>query len=60
MRKIRAASNFKATPIKKYSTKLGPVPEKKLTVPLSPRLQTHERATFKEESAQAVTEQSDG
>ena len=43
----------------KYSAKLGQVAEKKLTVPLSPKLQTHERAAFKEESAYAGTEQSD-
>ena len=59
MRQIRAANNFKATPIMKYSAKLGQVAEKKLTVPLSPKLQTHERAAFKEESAYAGTEQSD-
>lgn len=33
VRKIRAACNFKATPIKKYKLSLGSVPQKKLTVP---------------------------
>ena len=53
IKRIRAQSNFKATPIRKYSNKLGNVSEKKLTVPKSPRLQTQERAVFKDESASA-------
>ena len=52
VRKIRAQSNFKATPIKKYKMSLGVVPERKLTVPVSPKLQTLERAAFKDESAE--------
>ena len=47
VRKIRAESNFKATPIKHYSSKLGVVPEKKLTVPREPKLQTHGRAALR-------------
>ena len=50
IKRIRANSNFKATPIKKYKMVMGQVEEKKLTVPREPRLQTHERAAFKDES----------
>ena len=38
VRKIRAASNFKATPIKHYRIVMGNVPERKLTVPQEPKL----------------------
>jgi len=38
VRKIRAASTFKATPIMKYKNTLGAVPERKLTVPVPPKL----------------------
>ena len=36
IRKISAASNFKATPIKKYRNTLGTVTDKSLTVPVGP------------------------
>ena len=49
IKKIRAQSNFKATPIKKYKNNLGEVQMKKLTVPKSPVLETKERALFKDE-----------
>ena len=47
VRKIREQSNFKATPIKHYKNNLGAVPEKKLTVPVEPKLQTYQRAAMK-------------
>lgn len=49
IKKIRAESNFKATPIKKYKLTLGEVPLKKLTEATSPKLQTTERAAVKDE-----------
>ena len=49
IKKIRAQSNFKATPIKKYRINLGEVQQKKLTVPKSPVFITKERALFKDE-----------
>ena len=49
IKKIRAQSNFKATPIKKYKNNLGEVQMKRLTVPKSPVLETKERALFKDE-----------
>ena len=51
IKRIRAESNFKATPIMKYRSTLGEVAQKKLTVPVSPELQTRERANFKDESS---------
>ena len=51
IKRIRAESNFKATPIKKYRCGLGSVAQKKLTIPVSPKLVTNDRATFKDESA---------
>ena len=50
IKRIRAQSNFKATPIKKYKNTLGEVALKKLTVPVSPDLVTRERAAFRDES----------
>ena len=38
VKRIRASSNFRATPIMKYKNKLGDVAFKKLTVPVSPTL----------------------
>ena len=49
VRRIRQECNFKATPIKHYSMKLGHVPDKKLTVPREPRLQTIERAAMRQD-----------
>jgi len=51
IKKIRAESNFKATPIKKYRSGLGSVTRKNLTIPVSPKLETNARAEFKDESA---------
>jgi hypothetical protein len=49
VKKIRAASNFKATPIMKYRNNLGAVEERKLTVPVAPTFKTAERAALKQE-----------
>lgn len=49
IKRFRAQSNFKATPIKKYKNNLGEVVLKKLTVPVSPELQTRERAALKDD-----------
>ena len=49
VRRIRQECNFKATPIKHYSMKLGHVPDKKLTVPREPKLQTIERAAMRQD-----------
>ena len=49
VRRIRQECNFKATPIKHYSMKLGQVPDKKLTVPREPKLQTIERAAMRQD-----------
>lgn len=48
VKKIRANSNFKATPIKKFSNKLPEVARKDLTVPQSPVFQTLERAALRD------------
>ena len=53
IKRIRAQSKFKATPIKKYKNNLGEVPMKRLTVPKSPELVTKERAAFKEELSES-------
>lgn len=49
MRRIREQSVFKATPIKHYSSQLGKVSPKKLTIPVAPSLQTHQRAHLKDQ-----------
>ena len=46
-RKFRQQAHFKATPIKKYKFTVGQVEERKLTVPISPKLTTQDRADFK-------------
>ena len=57
VRKIRAASNFKATPIKHYRLVVGSVPERKLTVPQEPKLQTCERAAMRNDLVSDQVEQ---
>ena len=47
VKKFRQQCHFKATPIKRYKSTLGTVEEKKLTVPIAPKLTTKERADFK-------------
>ena len=59
IKKIRAESNFKATPIKKYRNNLGEVQQKKLTVPKSPVFITKERALFKDELSAASSKQAE-
>jgi len=49
VRKIRASSNFKATPIKHYKVALGAVPERKLTVPVEPKFETGKRAALRQD-----------
>ena len=50
VKRIRAMSNFRATPIMKYKNNLGEVAFKKLTVPVEPKLETRVRAAFNAES----------
>ena len=44
---MRAQMNFKATPVRKYTSKLGQVEEKSLTMPVGPNLRTKGRADIK-------------
>ena len=46
--KFRQQCHFKATPIKRYRSTLASIEEKKLTVPIAPKLTTKERADFKQ------------
>ena len=52
IRKLRQEINFKATPIRRYRFKVGQTEEKKLTVPISPKLTTQDRADFKKGTEQ--------
>ena len=59
VRKIRASSNFKATPIKHYKVALGAVPERKLTVPVEPKFETGKRAALRQDLNDDLNEWAD-